>query len=327
MGLPIVAITMGDPAGVGPEVLLKALPEVLSFCRPFIIGDIEVLEEVKRLTGLPLQLLEVMAPDEAQGERIPVLSLTHLVSFPQGRPTAEGGEAAYRYILKAVELLKEGVVEAMVTAPISKEALHLAGHPYPGHTELLAELSGTKDYVMMLAGGRLRVALVTTHMALREVPSALSEERIYKTLRITHRALRDYFGIEGPRLAVCALNPHAGEGGLFGDEEEMIRAAVRRARDEGVETEGPLPADSLFFYAAQGKWDGVVAMYHDQGLIPLKLLHFRDGVNITLGLPFVRTSVDHGTAYEIAGKGVADPSSMISAIKMAAEIIRRRRER
>ena len=214
----------------------------------------------------------------------------------------------------------------MVTGPVSKEAIQMAGYPFSGHTELLAQLSHTEEYVMMLAGPRLRVSLVTIHIPLSQVPSAISKERVLKCIEVTERGLKEDFGIASPRLAVAALNPHGGEGGLFGEEEEReIGPAVREAQEKGIEVQGPFPADSLFHEALSGGWDAVVAMYHDQGLIPLKMLHFRDGVNVTLGLPFVRTSVDHGTAFPIAGKGVADPTSMYAAIQMAAQILTHRR--
>jgi 4-hydroxythreonine-4-phosphate dehydrogenase len=231
------------------------------------------------------------------------------------------------YVVKAVELCVGGQVAAMVTGPISKELMHQAGYQFEGHTELLAHLTGTQDYVMMLAGDRLRVSLVTIHCALAEVPGRLTKNLIVKTISITYRSLERDFGIDKPRIAVAALNPHAGESGLFGREDKtIVSPAVEAARDGGLPVEGPFPADTVFYHASTGRYDAVVAMYHDQGLIPLKLLHFSDAVNISLGLPIIRTSVDHGTAYDIAGKGVADPSSLIAALKMAAKIVSARRK-
>jgi 4-hydroxythreonine-4-phosphate dehydrogenase len=210
----------------------------------------------------------------------------------------------------------------LVTAPINKEAMNRAGHDYPGHTELLAELTGSRDFVMMLAGDRLRVTLVTIHEALADVPRLITRERVLSTIRITHHDLHRYFR-PNPRIAVLALNPHCGEGGMFGREDQLIiRPAVEAARAEGVDATGPLSADTLFHFAVQGDYDAVVCMYHDQGLIPLKLLHFDDGVNVTLGLPIIRTSVDHGTAYNLAGSGAASEQSMVAAIRMAAAMAR-----
>jgi 4-hydroxythreonine-4-phosphate dehydrogenase len=239
-----------------------------------------------------------------------------------GKPGIAAGEAMYRYIAEAARLCISDQAAAMATGPISKEALNRAGHHYPGHTELLAELTGAKEFVMMLAGERLKVTLVTIHEALRDVPQLLTCDKVLSTIRITHHDVNRYFR-RNPRLAVLALNPHCGEGGLFGDEEErIVRPAVDVARGEGIDVSGPLSADTLFHFASQGAYDAVVCMYHDQGLIPLKLLHFDDGVNVTLGLPIIRTSVDHGTAYDLAGTGRASSRSMIAAILMAAEMAR-----
>jgi 4-hydroxythreonine-4-phosphate dehydrogenase len=226
---------------------------------------------------------------------------------------------------EAGKLALQGQVEAVVTAPVSKEAIARSGVPFQGHTEFLARMAGVRDFVMMLAGERLRVALVTTHLALGEVSGLLKEEKILSVIRITARSLRDYFGFPAPRIAVTAFNPHAGEGGLFGREEAIISRAVKRARKQGWDVSGPWPADSLFHRAARGEYQAVVCMYHDQGLIPLKLLHFDSAVNVTLGLPFIRTSVDHGTAFDIAGRGLASSRSMEEAIKLAARMALRRR--
>jgi 4-hydroxythreonine-4-phosphate dehydrogenase len=329
--LPRIAITMGDPAGIGPEIIAKALlmPDIYEVCRPLVLGDIGCLEIASKGVG-SLSFQRISTPSEAtarQGviEVIPVSKLRADSGLP-GRPTKAGGKAMVTYILKAVELATSGQVSAMVTGPISKELMHQAGYQFEGHTELLAHLTGTKDYVMMLAGDRLRVSLVTIHCALAEVPRRLSEALIVKTISITYRSLERDFGIDKPRVAVAALNPHAGESGLFGMEDRtIVGPAVEAARDSGLTVEGPFPADTIFYHASTGRYDAVVAMYHDQGLIALKLLHFSDAVNISLGLPIVRTSVDHGTAYDIAGKGVADPSSLIAAVKMAARIVSARR--
>jgi 4-hydroxythreonine-4-phosphate dehydrogenase len=222
-------------------------------------------------------------------------------------------------------MAKCGDIAAVVTCPISKVLMHQAGYDYEGHTQLIASLTHCNDYVMMLAGERLRVALVTIHCSLREVPSLLSKERVYMTIAVTSKALAQDFGIQNSRLAIAALNPHAGEAGLFGDEEEkIITPAIEKARMDGYLATGPYPSDTLFYKAAKGDFDAVVAMYHDQGLIPLKLLHFSNAVNVTLGLPIIRTSVDHGTAYDIAGKGIADPSSLKSAIQMAVAMTKNR---
>jgi len=242
-----------------------------------------------------------------------------------GIPHVRGGEAMVDCIITAVEMAKSEEIAAVVTCPISKVLMHQAGYDYEGHTQLIADLTHSRDYVMMLAGERLRVALVTIHCALREVPSLLSKERVYMTIAVTSKALAQDFGIQKPRLAIAALNPHAGEAGLFGDEEEkIITPAIEKARMDGYLATGPYPSDTLFYKAANGDFDAVVAMYHDQGLIPLKLLHFSNAVNVTLGLPIIRTSVDHGTAYDIAGKGIADPSSLKSAIQMAVAMTKNR---
>jgi 4-hydroxythreonine-4-phosphate dehydrogenase len=242
-----------------------------------------------------------------------------------GRPTLEGGQAMVKFVTEAVAMTCEGTLDAMVTCPISKALMQEAGYSFEGHTQLIAHLTGEDDYVMMLAGRNLRVSLVTIHKALKEVPSVLNTKLICKTIAVTFKALQRDFGLRRPRLAVAALNPHAGESGLFGSEEKtMIIPAVSQAQQEGYDVAGPFPADTLFHKAVSGDFDAVIAMYHDQGLIPLKLLHFSQAVNVTLGLPIIRTSVDHGTAYDIAGTGKADPSSLKAAITLAAEMVNNR---
>jgi 4-hydroxythreonine-4-phosphate dehydrogenase len=328
MKKPLIAITMGDPCGVGPEIIVKALqsPEIADICVPFVIGDRLAIERAIAVCGSRLEIHEIEKPEgavAAPGGTIPLLALSQLsdTDLQYGRPTVAAGDAVFSYICTAARFCLDGRVAAMATAPISKEAMNRAGHDYPGHTELLAELCGTDDFVMMLAGDLLRVSLVTIHEALKAVPALISFKRVLTTIRVTEAGVRRLTGKPRPRLAVLALNPHCGEGGMFGDEEQKIIApAVAAARDEGIDACGPLSADTLFHFAQKGEYDGVVAMYHDQGLIPLKMLHFDDGVNITLGLPIIRTSVDHGTAYNLAGTGRASERSMLAAIRMAAQM-------
>jgi len=323
--LPIIAITMGDPSGIGPEIIVKALqaPDLVHICVPLVIGDRRALERALTVCGSTLEIQEIAAAGEARtvpGNTIPLLAVSRLseLDMEYGDPSEAAGNAVYRYICFAAQLCLSGQAAAMATAPISKEAMHRAGHDYPGHTELLAELCSTDNFVMMLAGDILRVSLVTIHEALHDVPRLVTFEQVLKTIRITAEGVSRLTGKQYPKLAVLALNPHCGEGGKFGTEEtEVISPAIMAARHEGINVEGPLSADTLFHFAQQGMYDGVVAMYHDQGLIPLKMLHFDDGVNITLGLPIIRTSVDHGTAYNLAGTGTASEMSLLAAIRMA----------
>lgn len=327
---PIIGITMGDPSGIGPEIILRALTDssIFEICRPLVIGDPGAFPaEMDRSEKKTIRRISRPSQARSRGQEIDLLAVSNLrrESMIPGHPSVEGGKAMVDYILRAVQMTLGGDLGAMVTCPISKALMHKAGHLFEGHTQLIAHLTETNDYVMMLAGERLRVALVTIHCALREVPPSLNENMIFKTITITSQALQLDFGLMTPRLAVAALNPHAGESGLFGmEEEEIIKPAIEKARSEGCQVEGPFPADTLFHRAAAGQFDAVVAMYHDQGLIPLKLLHFSDAVNVTLGLPIIRTSVDHGTAYDIAGTGAADPSSLKAAIRMAVTMAENR---
>lgn len=317
---PTIAITMGDPTGVGPEVILKALTDrkIRQLCTPVVLGDEAVLEFVS-------------AKCKLQSANCKVVNLSNLnpQKLKPGRPDKICAKAMMTYIEEAVCMALAGDVDAIVTGPISKEAINKAGYKFHGHTEFLAHLTNTKDFRMMLAGKSLQVILVTIHESIKDVPKLLTRENVFKTIGITDDAFKKYFGIKKPRIAVAALNPHAGEGGLFGDEEKwIILPAIQKARRLGINASDPLPPDTLFYRAVKNKeFDCVVCMYHDQGLIPLKLLHFEDGVNVTLGLPIIRTSVDHGTAYNIAWKGIANPSSMIAAIKMAVEMVGRKRRR
>jgi len=331
---PLLAITMGDPAGIGPEIIVKALAdrELYDISRPVVLGDCGVISSALQREASKQQIRVVEKAGEAKGSpghiELVVVSRLETETIVPGRPTPEGGEAMMHAVLRAVDMARRGEVHAMVTCPISKALMQQTGYIYEGHTQLIADLTGAEDYVMMLAGRRLRVVLVTIHCGLKEVPRLLNTESVYRTIWITARALVEDFGKGSPVLGVAALNPHAGEEGLFGSEEQaVILPAIERARREGLHVDGPLPADTLFWKAAGGRYDAVVAMYHDQGLIPLKLLHFSDAVNVTLGLPIVRTSVDHGTAYDIAGTGKADPSSLKAAVRTALEIINNRRKR
>jgi len=325
--LPIIGITMGDPTGVGPEIIVKvlSLESTFRFCHPVVLGDRNILERAIQLLNVPLAVneMETITEENLQSGALNLLPLSAipLDKAGYGNPSKACGEGMVTYIKEAARLALEATIDAITTAPISKKALSDAGYTYPGHTELLGELTESKDYVMMLAGKRLRVVLVTIHCSLHDVFHLLTTEKIVKTIRVTNDALRDFFGETHPRIAVAGLNPHAGEEGLFGSEEKtVILPAVERARQSGINVEGPLPPDTLFYHAAQGSYGAVVSMYHDQGLIPLKLLHFEDAVNITLGLPLIRTSVDHGTAYDIAGTGKANPASLLSALKVAAQM-------
>jgi 4-hydroxythreonine-4-phosphate dehydrogenase len=318
---------MGDPAGIGPEVALKALaiPAVRRAVRPILVGDPGVWLDTSRRLKLGLSYTDAGRSRPGAIVLVPTSALAERLRGP-GKPKSKAavaacGDAAHAAIIEAVALVRQGQAAGIVTAPINKAHLVAAGHDYPGHTELLAHLSGDIPVRMMMVGGALRVVLVTIHMALRDVPKMVTEKAVSETITITVEALRERFRIARPRVAVTGLNPHAGEDGLFGDEDvRVIMPAVRRARQRGIDAVGPLAADGVFPYAERGDYDAVVAMYHDQGLAPFKLLHFADGVNCTLGLPFVRTSPDHGTAFDIAGTGKADASSMAAALLLASKL-------
>jgi len=327
--MPLFAITMGCPVGIGPEIIVRYLAADALPARPplVVIGDMAVLRRAAEVCAISLDFLPWQPGEALPAKAAPVLALSHLdaQSLVWGQPDAATGEAAASYITEAVRLIKKGVFAGMITAPISKKALHDAGYPYPGHTEMLAALTATPRCHMMLAGDRLKVMLATIHCPLKEVAARLRREEILASIRACDAALRADFAMAHPRLAVAALNPHAGEDGLFGDEEaRLIAPAIADARREKIDVHGPLPPDTVFHSAASGRYDAVICMYHDQGLIPFKLLHFADGVNVTCGLPIVRTSVDHGTAYDIAGTGQASHQSLAAAVAMAAAIARNR---
>jgi 4-hydroxythreonine-4-phosphate dehydrogenase len=325
---PIVAITMGDAAGVGPEIVVKSLarPDIAEICRPVVIGDVGRLTTAARILGASVHVRAIATPASAAGCHVPdaidciqVGEVPGDLAFGQLSPAA--GEAAFRYLERAVTLAMTREIDAICTAPINKEALHLAGHRYPGHTEILAALTGTPEVSMLLSAPGLRVVHCTTHIGLLDAIDRIDAALVERTIRRGHEALVRW-GIESPRIAVCGINPHAGESGLFGRGEEAakIAPAVAAARDAGIDAVGPLPADTLFFRAVRGDCDLVVAMYHDQGHCPVKVLGLDAGVNITLGLPVVRTSVDHGTAFDIAGTGQADERSLVEALRQAAAL-------
>lgn len=314
---------MGCPASIGPEIIVRYFAHHRLPIDTVVLGDMGVLVRCAAELGLDLPVFGWQPGQVTCQWGIPVLELSAISrrDHQWGRPNSTTGKAMADYIVAGVRLIQEQQLTAMVTCPIAKSGLHQAGYHYPGHTEMLASLTGTSRYTMMLAGPTLRVTLATIHCSLAEVPRLLTTDRILDLIRITHGSLRTDFGLAAPRLAVAGLNPHSGENGLFGNEETTIIApAVHRAINEGIDVSGPYPPDTVYFKAARGGFDAVVSMYHDQGLIPFKLLHFHDGVNVTLGLPIVRTSVDHGTAYDIAGKGMADATSLSSAVAMAAQI-------
>ena len=327
---PIIAITMGDASGVGPEIIMKALGrrDVAALCRPLVVGDATRLREAGAILGSPLAVNALTHPDQARYAPDAV-DCIDLGLIPPGHPwgtlSPVSGEAAYRYIERATRLVQAGEADAICTAPLSKEALHAAGHKYPGHTELLAHLTGTPEVSMMLVAPKLRVIHVTTHVglldAIRRIEPGLVE-RVIARGRDTLLAS----GMAEPRIGVCGINPHAGENGLFGqgEEEQKIIPAVQACQARGWTVDGPLPADTLFFRAARGDFDLVVAMYHDQGHGPVKVMGLEAGVNITVGLPVVRTSVDHGTAFDIAGRGTADEGSLVEALRQAADLAPRR---
>jgi len=335
---PILGVTMGDPAGVGPEIIARAAaaPAVRRDSRPVVIGAAATMQAALELIGSPLALHAVARVGDCRWAdgTLEVLDLANVDMRTLARAAVSGaaGKAAYQYIERAVELAQTAEIHGIVTAPINKEALAAAGMEHSGHTEILARLSGTRDFAMLLLGHDLRVIHVTTHVALRQVPDLVTKERVLKTLRLAQKTMVG-LGRHDARIAVAGLNPHAGEDGLFGDEEKLsILPAIEAARAEGMTVLGPLPADTLFSRARGGEFDIVVAMYHDQGHIPVKTLGFNydeqtkrwtglSGVNVTVGLPFLRVSVDHGTAFDRAWKGIANPESMIEAIDVAVRML------
>ena len=323
---PIIGITMGDTSGIGPEIIAKALTikSIYEICRPLVIGDADVMAKAIQVANARLKINSTKNVSEAKYVygTMDVLNLNNIRmdKLKIGQIDEMAGRAAVEYVEKTTELALKGAVHAIVTAPINKEAVNKAGYRFTGHTELLSELTSTKHVAMMLVAGPLRVIHVTTHMSLRKACDLIKKERILATIKLAYKAMQS-MGIEEPRIAVAGLNPHAGEGGLFGAEEvNEIRPAVLTARNLGINAVGPIPPDTVFVRAKSGEFDAVVAMYHDQGHIPAKLLAFPGGVNVTIGLPIIRMSVDHGTAFDIAWKGIANPQSLIEAIKLASKM-------
>lgn len=313
--IPRLALTFGDAAGIGPEIILKSLAKlkVRKLAKFSVIGDYFVISSVAKMLKISISSL-------FKSENLNFINLGKIPqgNFRFGRLNPLCGRASIKYIEKAVGLIKDKKIDLLVTAPVNKQAINKGGKKFFGHTEYLARLTKTKNFAMMLTGGRLRVVPLTRHLPLKEVSRRITTLDIYQAVKLANRSLRKYFDIKSPRIGVCSLNPHAGEGGVFGDEEKKVIApAVNKLVKEGLAVSGPLPADALFYQAYQGKYDLLLSMYHDQGLVPLKMIAFDRGVNVTLGLPFIRTSPDHGTAFDIAGLGIADPRSMIEAIKLA----------
>lgn len=336
-----LAITMGDPAGVGSEIIVKALnhPAVYETCIPVVIGDVVALEDAVRFCHLELQIRKISKMEEALGAygTIECISLELLEkgSWQYKQNSALCGDASFQYVTYAIQLAKDNEADAIVTAPISKESINMAGYPYTGHTEILAEYTGTKDFAMLLASKDLHVIHVSTHVSLMEACRRVRKGRVLKVIRLAERGMRE-LGYAHPKIAVAGLNPHCSENGLFGTEEEAeIIPAIEEAKCEGIHVEGPIPPDTVFVKCAAGKYDIVVAMYHDQGHIPLKLNGFEfdkenagfssiHGINCTIGLPIVRTSVDHGTAFGKAGEGRAKEDSMVDAIEAAVKMVENR---
>lgn len=316
---------MGDPIGIGPEILVKALlkTKVHSYCRPLILGDTGVVKQALDLIGSNCEINEITTIEDAKFQT-DALDLLPCSTIDENcasikKPTAQTGTAMHDYIVQGINLALKNKIDGLVTCPITKTAMKLAGSQFHGHTELLAHQTKTDNFAMMLAGNKLRVVLSTIHIPLSQVTRQLKTSEILRVIQLTHTSLKDRFNIESPKIGVAGLNPHSGEDGMFGDEEQtIITPAVDQALKDGIDAKGPLPPDTIFYHALNGKFDAVVCMYHDQGLIPFKLIHFEDGVNTTLGLPIIRTSVDHGTAYDIAWQGIANPQSLVQAIKMAA---------
>lgn len=324
MKKPIIGITMGDPSGVGPEVIAKSLnnEELYNRSHPIVIGDSKRLKEVIQILNLNSEVESVNENDDFETTTfgkikcIDLNLLTNNLEF--GQINTISGDAAFKYLSKAIDLANSKRIDAICTAPLNKEAMQKAGHLYPGHTEILADLTNTDNYTMMLSSPKLKVIHVTTHVGLIEAINRIEPQRVLEVIKMADVTLKDS-GIENPKIGVCGINPHAGENGLFGnrEEEEKIDPAIKQAKDLNINVEGPLPADTLFFRAQRGDFDIVVAMYHDQGHGPIKVLGLEAGVNITIGLPIIRTSVDHGTAFDIAGKGIVDERSMNEALNQA----------
>jgi 4-hydroxythreonine-4-phosphate dehydrogenase len=334
---PLIGISVGDPAGIGPEITAKALslPEIYELCRPLVVADAGMMKEAIKFSNLNLKIHTVLSPKEGlyQFGTIDLVDLKNIDGNPIRHKTisADYGKASFEYVKKVIELAMTKEIDATVTGPISKEAINLAGFRYSGHTEIYADLTHTKDYAMMLVHDHFRVIHVSTHVSLREACDRVKKDRVYRVIMLGHDAVRK-LGIKNPKIAVAGLNPHAGESGMFGREEiEEIDPAIKQAQKEGLNVEGPIPPDTVFSKMQGDQYDLVVVMYHDQGHIPTKLIGFRyddktktwgsmSGVNITCGLPIIRVSVDHGTAFGKAGEGRANPESMIQAIKIAAQL-------
>ncbi len=330
---PILAVTIGDPAGIGPEIILKALQqdEVFRICRPLIIGDQNILRRAAAWVGvksLRLEIIDTPENGEYESGTIPLLDQRNAdpLHVPVGQVGAVAGKAAVDYVFLGCDLAMQGKVDGLVTGPLNKEAMHLGGYDFAGHTELLAERTGCEKVSMLLVGPTLRVIHVSTHVALREAVKRATRRRIEEVIDLGFQACRA-FGIKSPRIAVAGLNPHAGEGGLFGNEElTEILPAIEAAKARGLLVDGPVAPDTVFIKASRGNYDIVIAMYHDQGHIPMKLLSFDDGVNVSFGLPIIRTSVDHGTAFDIAGTGTANEQSMLQSIRVAVEMCTAKRD-
>ncbi len=333
MTLPIIGITMGDPTGIGPEIIVKALStdELFRACWPVVFGDRGVLSRAIQIQNLSatLEAIDEIPRDGYLPQRIFFFPLSQLeaASLRFGHPDRACGEAMVKYIVEAVGQVKNRELDAITTCPINKKAMNDAGYSFPGHTELLAHLTGAPSVAMMFLGSKWRIVLATIHLPLKDVSRWISKDRILSILRLTDGGMKKYFGIPHPKIAVLGLNPHCGEDGLLGEEEKKeIFPAIAEAKLLGMEVEGPFPADSFFNMSGRHTFDAVVAMYHDQGLIPIKMLDFKEAVNFTLGLPFIRTSVDHGTAYDIAGKGLADPANLVKAVLTAANLSKSKKD-
>lgn len=324
---PLLAITMGDPSGVGPEIILKALADVAVFdrCRPLVIGDRRILERAAVWTDvmLPVEIITELDSGLYQPGSLPLMDLSNapLDQCPVGQISPASGRAAVEYVFRACDLALSGQADALVTAPLNKAAMNQAGYAYAGHTELLAERTGASKVSMLLTGSNLRVVHVSTHVSLEEAIRRVTRARVEEVIDLANRSARA-LGFARPRIAVAGLNPHAGEGGLFGDQETReIVPAIHAARQRGLDVSDPQPPDTVFLRAVRGEYDIVVAMYHDQGHIPMKLLGFDEGVNVSIGLPIIRTSVDHGTAFDIAGTGKASERSLLAAIDVAVRMV------